>query len=94
MADSIADVNPGRAYGSDVIARLLDVTEETVQRWARVGKLAHLPRPGNAGPYRFAGSEILKLFGPFVPAAEPETRAERSKRANAALAEVLGKKGG
>ncbi len=47
------------------VARLLDVTDETVRRWAEQGKLAHVRLP--SGHRRFRRGDLDEFMQPPEP---------------------------
>lgn len=84
---TIADIVPAQVYPIRAVAAVLGVHCHTLRNWVKAGRAVPVARAGPWGKLRFAGSEVLRLFGPTVPV-RTETRAERSRRAKAAAARI------
>lgn len=49
-------------YSADEVAKMLNVTGETVRRWCRERKIRFVKFPGKKGEYRFAEKDIREFL--------------------------------
>jgi hypothetical protein len=85
-----SEVKPNAVYPVAALAALMGVCEATVIRWARDGRVKHLPRLSPKAPLRFLGAEMLKLLGDQQGALSgpSETTVERQARGMAAARRI------
>ena len=62
---------PQDLLGSREAARILDVTDETIRRWAEAGIIRHIRLP--SGQLRFERADIEAIRQPIEPAEHEET---------------------
>lgn len=78
-----SDVDDSRLYPICVVAGLFRVSDATVRRWIRVGRLTAIHRESEF-PARILGSEILRLLGSHAARARDDRESRADRRARAA----------
>lgn len=77
-------------YDCDAVAALFGVTPTTVTLWAKKRLIRSVPRLSRRQPFRFLGSELLRLLGDQINelSGQSETPRERDRRGEVARQRV------